>query len=457
VSTKWKVGLAAGLLVLGVVVALVPLDASHGTFKRWPWTVSEASGAATGGCNCRDLRAGTTSIHNVKTMYGALGNDDANDTAGIQAALSAAASSGGTVYFPPGTYRFSSTLLPAVGVSMVGAGGGSRRFSAPAKTVLKRTADVVGIRLQKGACRIEGMEITAVSAGTADGIQIGLYTDMDTNGATGAVLRDVSVYGLGGNGIFGDNGNVVRLDSVSSCANGGWGITIASRNNNCECWSGTSINAHDNILGGVLISASGHSFAGLEAQGNAGPGLQIGGVANHVSGLWVENNTPNLYMVAGSLNNVVTGISYPPLGHNIGGPYNYITLYDADARPLAQTPYGQVLVRRNLTTTRVTPTYGATVPIVADSGNEFVITATDGNIFMISNPSYTTSSVAAGQRITVRVMNASGGALGRITWGSGYKMAAWMNPASGYSRSIDFQDDGTHWVEVSRTPSDVPN
>jgi hypothetical protein len=162
-------------------------------------------------------------------------------------------------------------------------------------------------------------------------------------------------------------------------------------------------------------------------------------------------------MVAGSLNNVVNGYCYPANGYLLASAYNFVTLYDAVGTPMAQTPYGQVLVRKNLTTTRVVPTYGVTVPIVADSGNEFEIVATDGTGFTVNNPSYTWWSMGAGQRITLRIKNASGGALGAITWGNTYKMSAWTSPANGYSRSIDFQDNGTNWVEVSRTPSDIPN
>jgi hypothetical protein len=35
-------------------------------------------------------------------------------------------------------------------------------------------------------------------------------------------------------------------------------------------------------------------------------------------------------------------------------------------------------------------------------------------------------------------------------------MSAWTNPADGYSRSLKFQYNGLGWVEVSRTPADVP-
>ena len=48
--------------------------------------------------------------------------------------------------------------------------------------------------------------------------------------------------------------------------------------------------------------------------------------------------------------------------------------------------------------------------------------------------------------------------MGAITWGGVFLYSAWTNPANGFSRAIDFVYNGTtSWVEVSRTPADVPN
>jgi hypothetical protein len=102
---------------------------------------------------------------------------------------------------------------------------------------------------------------------------------------------------------------------------------------------------------------------------------------------------------------------------------------------------------------RVAPTYGVSVAIDASLGNEYVVTATDGVAFTVANPTNATT----GQRISIRIRNTSGGVLGAVTWDTLYKLAAWTSPATANSRAIDFQYDGTNWVEVSRTPADVPN
>jgi hypothetical protein len=106
-----------------------------------------------------------------------------------------------------------------------------------------------------------------------------------------------------------------------------------------------------------------------------------------------------------------------------------------------------------ITPIRKVVTYSGNMAIDASAGTIFVITATNGTAFIIANP----SNPATNERITVQIINTSGGALGAVTWGAAYKLAAWTQPATGFSRAIDFVYDGTAWIEVSRTPADVPN
>jgi len=101
------------------------------------------------------------------------------------------------------------------------------------------------------------------------------------------------------------------------------------------------------------------------------------------------------------------------------------------------------------------PAYGTTVTIDASKANAFRLTVTDGVAFTINAPLSASSSTP--QKINLMIRNASGGAMGAITWNAIFKMAAWTNPANGFSRSISFIFDGTNWVESARTPADVPN
>ena len=96
--------------------------------------------------------------------------------------------------------------------------------------------------------------------------------------------------------------------------------------------------------------------------------------------------------------------------------------------------------------------YSASITIDSSTGNSFSIAPTDGNAFTLNAPTNGTT----GRRITVRVIN-SFGVLGAMAYGTNVKASAWAQPANGFSRAIDLQFNGTAWVEVSRTPADVPN
>jgi len=103
--------------------------------------------------------------------------------------------------------------------------------------------------------------------------------------------------------------------------------------------------------------------------------------------------------------------------------------------------------------------YGVTVSPNTASGNFFDITATNGTAFTIAFPVTGNSQLGVdGQQITFTILNTSLGALGAVTW-TGYKMAAWVSPATGFNRSITFRYNSTsgNWHEISRTAADVPN
>lgn len=70
-------------------------------------------------------------VFNVKA-YGAKGNGSTDDTTAIQTAINAA-TTGGVVYLPPGTYNVTQTLtITTSGVSLVGAGPGATTIQTPA-------------------------------------------------------------------------------------------------------------------------------------------------------------------------------------------------------------------------------------------------------------------------------------------------------------------------------------
>jgi len=102
---------------------------------------------------------------------------------------------------------------------------------------------------------------------------------------------------------------------------------------------------------------------------------------------------------------------------------------------------------------RVTLSYGPVMRVDAALGAWFSVTATDRSTVAIAD----VVNGTIGQVITITIRNASGGELGRLAWGPGYKLGNWVSPANGSSRSISFGYDGAHWVEIGRTTVDVPN
>jgi hypothetical protein len=97
--------------------------------------------------------------------------------------------------------------------------------------------------------------------------------------------------------------------------------------------------------------------------------------------------------------------------------------------------------------------YSPAISIDAAFGHIFQINADNGTAFTINTPSNPT----AGQTIKLLIRNTSGGALGAITWGAGYKKSAFTAPAPNNSRSISFVYDGASWIETDKSGVDVPN
>ena len=102
--------------------------------------------------------------------------------------------------------------------------------------------------------------------------------------------------------------------------------------------------------------------------------------------------------------------------------------------------------------TRIAAAGGTVTPDPAVA-SDFEISVTNSAPLTIANPSAANPS----GRITLTVVNDTHGSLGEVIWGSAYRLARWANPAPGHSHSIEFRYNGRNWVEVNRTPADVPN
>lgn len=102
---------------------------------------------------------------------------------------------------------------------------------------------------------------------------------------------------------------------------------------------------------------------------------------------------------------------------------------------------------------RFTQPYSASITIDTPTGKIFEITANNGVAFAINAP----TNPHDGEEITVQIRNTSGGALGAVTWNAVFKMSAWTQPATNFSRSITFFYNGANWIQESQTGVDVPN
>lgn len=112
-------------------------------------------------------------------------------------------------------------------------------------------------------------------------------------------------------------------------------------------------------------------------------------------------------------------------------------------------------VRGGLALRLVTVEYTATPAIDAGAGNVFEITPTDNVAFVIQNP----TNPSPGQRISIFIINTTGGAIGALTFGTLYRIsaAAITQPATAFNRLWEFTFEGTVWRESGARTIDVAN
>jgi hypothetical protein len=115
----------------------------------------------------------------------------------------------------------------------------------------------------------------------------------------------------------------------------------------------------------------------------------------------------------------------------------------------------------------VAPTYGPTVTIDPGLGGRFMIVVANTSSLMIDTPqiSGAHATFVDGTETEIMIRNASGGALGDVAWGGGYK-TSWSNstdkPAGtggGFNVTLRFRYDLTSgiWFEVAKGSNAVPN
>lgn len=158
---------------------------------------------------------GGASRFDVKN-WGAVGDGLTDDRAAIQRAIDAAGASGGTVFFPPGTYQVNDTplLLTKSNVTLLGSGYGSTtlrynhntRFIAVGATIAQ-TPILENILIQ---------DLRVTSTGTTEGGVAGRGAIMFDSGTGNARIRNSAV----------KNSMVDNVPTSGISINGGTGITV---------------------------------------------------------------------------------------------------------------------------------------------------------------------------------------------------------------------------------------
>lgn len=448
----------------------------------------------------------TSAQINVKDpAYGAKGDGTTDDTAAFTAALTAAA--GGAAYVPAGNYKITSALSIPTGTHFFGVGLASiiTQFTSNVQILIVagdgtktcvhdfmlqyNTRQPVANTLALAMDLRNFNESSIYNILTANAY-IGIYSGPTSNNTTySSTLRDIRNQAFTGYGLYinGNNsGNVYTniynvgfnnadptLGGVLIQGEAGGILTQVNVEQIAPSQPPFQFSACDAMVCNSLhIETVGYTvdFSGL---------ITLAGSRVNIRGLSIENTTY-------TTTNVASIISLGGSAQVTGGQVvledvmdrgntvtsaNKSTFFSSNAASTARiigytlnafTPglsggLGVLLQNNNTFSTTIGLSiflaYSASIASDASTGDIFTVIATNGTAFTLNNPTNPTT----GQRVKYRIKNTSGGALGTLTFGTAFKLAAWTQPANANSRTIEFDYDGTNWIEASRTTTDVPN
>lgn len=230
----------------------------------------------------RDVVRKDALVINVKD-YGAIGDDTTNDTAAIQAAITALPSSGGVVFFPPGTYRITSAIALRSALTLQGAGGSASVIHQTNTTAHGLSGvDILGFS-------VKGLRVVGPSSGSGDG----LHLTRSVNAATNYIeLSDAIFRTWGGNGISISNPIVSAFTQVRCENNGNHGFYLYGVGG----VAGTSVAltgcyANDNTSAGYYLDTMVYcSLNGCASESNAADYRLTNCQSIAMSGCGSENN-----------------------------------------------------------------------------------------------------------------------------------------------------------------------
>ncbi len=447
--------------------------------------------------------------------FGATADAVTDDTVAIQKAIDAAQLARCELYFPPPAvpgnyYKVTAPLTVTGPIRIRGATPHGVTLYAPSGT-LTAGQYIIDINCLS-ASNVEHSTIEGITVRSQDGVPNGIRI----NNSSYVRIIDVRTFGVA-NGLdiegarcfsnkfdglvcYGTSGTSVRFlpgftgggqFSFKDCTfTGAYGVTVDSTAvtdgltfDGCN-WEGCTTRAVR-----VQGTVQGLNLEGVRGEGGSGSGFEFAPVSGkEVLGLSITGmsfysgtvaSVPIILGTSGGSGGRVRGFLIS--GNRVGyAAQNYFVELNAEAQSgvisgnhFSETTTKAVSGRRLGVfvfgnengggrlpdvsyDTLAAITYSASMTPDAQGGSSQTITATNNTAFTINAPSNQPPG-GASQRLKITLRNTSGGALGTATWNAVFKMATWTNPANGFSRSIEFEWNGTNWVEMSRTTADVPN
>ena len=168
-----------------------------------------------------------TRVYNVRDpQFGATGNGSTDDTAAIQAAVTACIGAGsGIVFFPPGTYKISSALAVNAGPVSITLQG-----SGPQASIIKQTSTTAnGITISSSSGEVDnpqvfGLQILGPGSGSGTGVSVSAAAGASP--VESLSMRDVLIESFGGWGFIGETIITSILDNVTCQSNRAGGFYL---------------------------------------------------------------------------------------------------------------------------------------------------------------------------------------------------------------------------------------
>ncbi len=205
---------------------------------------------------------GISAIISVKD-YGAVGNGIADDTAAIQAAITAATTGGGIVFFPAGIYAVSAKLSVSSNTYLIGSG--------PGGTTIKLTSSLADELIAAASATDWGVSSLTIDVNNnITGLHGAITASLSTNTIVNNVeIKHITTFGVNFNGMtrFRITGCTISKDTKSTSQNEAILVGVSAGassngfiNGNILINSGMEISAIDTEISGNFIN--GFSFGG---------------------------------------------------------------------------------------------------------------------------------------------------------------------------------------------------